>query len=71
VTRVGEHLPLSERVERFRRRNPEIRITPPYSGRGKWEVSEPDSPARAYDTASAMLADLEKRYPVQRQADAS
>jgi hypothetical protein len=57
-------LPLTERIDRFQRRHPEIRIAAPWATpNGKWEVSEPDRAAVAYDNGFAMVDDLEKRYP--------
>jgi hypothetical protein len=56
-------LPLLTRVERFERSHPEIYIAAPYSTAGKWEVSEPDSPQKAYDRGTDMMDDLENRYP--------
>jgi hypothetical protein len=67
VTRVGEVLPLTERIDRFQRGHPEIKIAAPWSASGKWEVSEPDTPARAYDRGVDMMDDLEARYPPDRQ----
>ncbi|HEX3517120.1 MAG TPA: hypothetical protein VHT26_24275 [Trebonia sp.] len=56
--------PLLDRIDRFRAAHPEIRVSAPYSnGTGKWEVSEPDKAAVAYDNGHAMIAELEKRYP--------
>ncbi len=56
-------IPLTERVDRFWHRHPEIRITSPDNATGKWEVSEPDKAATAYDNGLIMMDDLEKRYP--------
>jgi hypothetical protein len=57
-------LPLTERVDRFTRRHPEIRVSAPWATpSGKWEVSEPDRAAVAYDRGLDMIADLEARYP--------
>jgi hypothetical protein len=63
VTTLTGWTPLTARIERFERRHPGIRITAPFSARGKWEVSEPDSPAKAYDRGTDMMDDLEHRYP--------
>lgn len=64
-----------ERREKFERRHPEIKIaTRRDGGRLLFEVSEPvpegpdgepvpGDPARAYDNATAMMDDLERRYP--------
>jgi hypothetical protein len=53
-----------DRVDDFRRRHPEIEVSAPYSnGLGKWEVSEPGEPARAWDRGQDMTAELERRYP--------
>jgi hypothetical protein len=57
-------LPLQERIDRFLRRHHEIRISAPWAApSGKWEVSEPDCAAKAYDRGLDMIADLEARYP--------
>lgn len=64
MTRPGEVLPLIERIDRFQRRHPEIRIRAPYWGSsGKWEVSEPDHATVAYDRGADMISDLERRRP--------
>lgn len=56
-------LPLEERVDRFLRRHHEIRISAPWATpSGKWEVSEPDCAAKAYDNGFVMMDDLEARY---------
>jgi hypothetical protein len=63
VPRPEVLLPLTERVDRFQRRHPEILIAAPWATRtGKWEVSEPDRSAVAYDSGRAMMDDLEARY---------
>ena len=61
--KVPGNLPLLERIDRFQRRYPEIKIAAPYNTHGKWEVSEPDQPARAYDRGNTMMDDLERLYP--------
>lgn len=64
MTRPATELPLTERLDRFQRRHPEIKVSAPYSnGTGRWEVSEPDCAAKAYDNGFAMITDLEARYP--------
>jgi hypothetical protein len=69
---TARHTPLRsmiDRIDRFRSRHPEIKISAPYfNGLGKWEVSEPDQPARAWDKGQDMIADLERRYPNNPQA---
>lgn len=67
MTRVGEVLTLMERIDRFQRRHPEIQIAAPWSASGKWEVSEPETSARAYDRGAVMMDDLEARYPVKAE----
>lgn len=56
---------LPKRVEQFTHAHPEILITAPDSGSHsqKWEVSEPSRPARAWDSGTHMMDDLEARYP--------
>lgn len=61
--KVPGKLPLLERIDRFQRKHPEIRIAAPYNAHGKWEVSEPDQAALAYDTGVVMMDELEARYP--------
>jgi hypothetical protein len=57
-------LPMMERIERFERRRPEIKISAPWANpSGKWEVSEPDRAAVAHDKGRQMMDDLEARYP--------
>jgi Bacterial regulatory proteins, gntR family len=57
-------LPMMVRIEGFERRLPEIKISAPWANRsGKWEVSEPDRAAVAYDSGRQMMDDLEARYP--------
>jgi hypothetical protein len=52
------------RRERFARRHPEVLITTRREGtRLVFDVSEPDTSARAYDDADVMMNDLEARYP--------
>ncbi len=55
------------RVDRFRRRHPGFRVSPPYvTASGMAEVTGPgDAEPRTYDTTADAIADLEKRYPVQ------
>lgn len=55
--------PLLIRVDRFAKAHTEVTISGPcYVPGRKWEVSEPDQPARAYDRGDAMMDDLEARY---------
>jgi hypothetical protein len=64
VTKPKVELPLTQRVDRFKRRHPEIMIAALWATRsGKWEVSEPGCAAKAYDSGFAMMDDLERRYP--------
>jgi hypothetical protein len=56
--------PLRERVDRFLYKYRDIRISGPWATpSGKWEVSEPDCAAKAYDRGTDMMDDLEARYP--------
>jgi hypothetical protein len=56
--------PLQERLDRFQRRHPEIKIAAPWATpSGKWEVSQPDKAAVAYDNGFVMIAELELRHP--------
>jgi len=64
MTAPKTDLPLQERIDRFLYRRHEIRIAAPWATQsGKWEVSESDSAAVAYDNGFVMISDLEKRYP--------
>lgn len=57
-------LSLQERIDRFLYRHHEIRVSAPWATpSGKWEVSEPDRAAVAYDSGFVMIAELERRYP--------
>lgn len=59
-------LSLSERLERFEKRNPAVFIAAPWGTRsGKWEVSAPGRTAEAFDNGTRMMDELEKRYPAQ------
>jgi hypothetical protein len=59
-------LSLSERLERFGKRNPAVFITAPWGTRsGNWEVSAPGRTAEAFDHGMRMMDVLEKRYPAQ------
>jgi hypothetical protein len=56
MTSPANALPLTERIDRFQRKHPEIKITAPWSAGGKWEVSEPDSAVVvAYDRGVDMM----------------
>jgi hypothetical protein len=51
-------------VDAFQRRNPGIKIVPPYNTFSKlWEVSGPGDGITAYDNGFRMMADIEERYP--------
>lgn len=55
---------LDERVDRFLRGHLDIKVAAPWATLSrKWEVSEPDCAAKAYDNGYAMMDDLEQRYP--------
>jgi hypothetical protein len=57
-------LPLTDRVDRFQRAHPDVIMAAPWANpSGRWEVSEPDTPAKAYDRGVDMMSDLEARYP--------
>jgi hypothetical protein len=50
-----DDLPLLERVDRFTRRYPHIKISVPHNGNGKWEVSRPDCATAAFDRGTDMM----------------
>ena len=57
--------PLLGRIDAFRDRRPDIRVTPWYQSRsGRWETTEPgtDHP-RPWANAAAMISHLEHTYP--------
>lgn len=57
-------VPLQVRIDRFLRRHHEIRVSAPWATPSrKWEVSEPDRAAVAYDNGFVMIDELEQRYP--------
>lgn len=57
--------PLLGRIDAFKARRPEIRITPWYqSESGKWETIEPGrQETRKWVTGMSMMEHLEKTYP--------
>lgn len=50
------------RIDAFRNRHPEIRISVP-PGSDMWLVKEPGEPDRLYPFPASMMTDLETRYP--------
>jgi hypothetical protein len=61
---VTNLLSLTERIDRFQHRNLGVKFAAPWATlTGKWEVSEPNRAAVAYDNGFVMMDDLEKRYP--------
>lgn len=65
MTAPKTDLPLQERIDRFLHRHHEIKVSAPWATpSGKWEVSEPDKAAVAYDNGFVMMDDLERRYPL-------
>jgi len=69
VTKPKLNLPLNYRVERFQRRQLGVIIAAPWATlTRKWEVSEPDRAAVAYDNGFVMMDDPEKRYPPKPKA---
>jgi hypothetical protein len=64
MTNLPAGLDLNTRIERIERAHPEILIAAPWATRsGKWQVSEPDCAAVAYNRGTDMISDLEARYP--------
>lgn len=64
MTNLPAGLDLNTRIERIERAHPELLISAPWATRsGRWEVSEPDCAAKAYESGFAMADELEKRYP--------
>lgn len=62
-------LSLTERIDRFQPRNLGVKFAAPWATlTGKWEVSEPNRAAGAYDNGFVMMDDLEKRYPPKPEA---
>jgi hypothetical protein len=62
-------LSLTERIDRFQHRNLGVKFAAPWATlTGKWEVSEPNRAAVAYDNGFVMMDDLEKRYPPKPEA---
>jgi hypothetical protein len=60
---LPQRTPTLERVDRFRRAHPEVKISAWHNNpSAKWEVSEPDKAAVAYDRADVMMDDLERRF---------
>ena len=57
--------PLTERIDRFQRAHPELRIAAPWATRsGLWEVSvHGKADTTAYDNGHRMMDTLEARYP--------
>jgi hypothetical protein len=57
--------PLTDRIDRFQRAHPELRIAAPWATRsGLWEVSlHGKADTTAYDNGHRMMDTLEARYP--------
>jgi hypothetical protein len=56
--------PLLERVDAFKRRRPDIPVSPWYaSPSGKWECQEPGQEPKPWVNGTAMMDHLEARYP--------
>jgi hypothetical protein len=64
MTKLPAGLDLNARIEKIERAHPELLIAAPFAtASGRWEVSEPDCAAKAYESGFKMIDDLEKRYP--------
>jgi hypothetical protein len=64
VTHLPAGLSLNDRIERIEREHPELLISAPWNTEsGRWEVSEPDRAAVAYESGFAMIGVLEAKYP--------
>lgn len=64
VTRVRATLDALEKIDAFRGRCPQVRISIQHlDDRNRYHASEPGRWSQSYDDVLIMLADLQKRYP--------
>jgi hypothetical protein len=64
MTPQDDRAPLTDRLDRFQRAHPELRIAAPWATRsGSWEVSvHGKADTTAYDNGHRMMDTLEARY---------
>lgn len=64
MTNLPAGLSLNDRIDRIEHEHPEIMFSAPWATEsGRWEVSEPNRAAVAYENGFAMIGVLEAKYP--------